>query len=89
MGAAVVDDKAHPISTPAEKRAGGELLGFRRAPGDDPRFHEIAVAELMRFRQIAYQLAFDTNGSTDNAPVRLFQLQTYVAAKETVVKKNS
>lgn len=43
----------------------------------------------LRFRQVAYSLAFDTNGSTDNAPVRLFQLQTYVAAKETVVKKNS
>lgn len=42
-----------------------------------------------RFRQIAFSLAFDTDGSINNAPVRLFQLQTYVAAKETVVKKNS
>lgn len=40
----------------------------------------------LRFRQIYYRLTFETDGSADTAPVRLYQLMTYVKAKETVSK---
>ena len=40
----------------------------------------------LRFRQINYRLEFETDGSIDTAPVRLFALMTYVKAHEKVSK---
>lgn len=40
----------------------------------------------LRFRQINYRLEFDTDGSINTAPVRLFSLITYVRAHEKVSK---
>lgn len=40
----------------------------------------------LRFRQINYKVVFETDGSSDTAPVRLFNLMTYVRGKEQVVK---
>lgn len=36
----------------------------------------------LRFRQIAYEISFDTDGSGTDSPVRVFTLMTYVLAKE-------
>ena len=41
----------------------------------------------LRFRQIRYRLVFDTNGSSAQAPVRVFSLMTYVKPKEKVSKQ--
>lgn len=40
----------------------------------------------LRFRQINFKVTFDTDGSTNSAPVRLFSLMTYVRAKQRVSK---
>jgi hypothetical protein len=40
----------------------------------------------LRFRQINFKVVFDTDGSSNTAPVRLFSLMTKVSAKETVSK---
>ena len=40
----------------------------------------------LRFRQIHYTLEFETDGSIETAPVRLFALMTYVKAHEKVSK---
>lgn len=40
----------------------------------------------LRFRQIYFKVAFDTDGTLSTAPVRLFLLITYVTAKERVSK---
>ena len=41
----------------------------------------------LRFRQIFYRVKFTTNGASDQAPVRLFSLMTYVNPKQTVSKE--
>jgi hypothetical protein len=38
----------------------------------------------LRFRQVYFRVTFQTNGSTSQAPVRLFSLMTYVNPKQTV-----
>ena len=43
----------------------------------------------LRFRQIYYRVDFESDGSLDSAPVRLFSLMTYVNPKETVSKSVS
>lgn len=40
----------------------------------------------LRFRQVNFQVSFDTDGSISTAPVRLFSLMTYVRAKQRVSK---
>lgn len=40
----------------------------------------------MRFRQVFYRVSFDTDGSIDTAPVRVFTIMSYVKAKERVSK---
>lgn len=40
----------------------------------------------LRFRQIYFRVAFDSDGSASTSPVRLFLLMTYVNAKERVSK---
>jgi hypothetical protein len=41
----------------------------------------------LRFRQIFFRVKFTTNGSSTEAPVRLFSLMTYVNPKQTVSKE--
>ena len=41
------------------------------------------------FRQIAFELIFQTDGSSSSAPVRMFSLMTYVNAKDHVVDATS
>lgn len=41
----------------------------------------------LRFRQIYFRVKFTTNGASDQAPVRLFSLMTYVNPKQTVTKE--
>jgi hypothetical protein len=41
----------------------------------------------LRFRQIFFRVKFTTNGSSTEAPVRLFSLMTYVNPKQTVAKE--
>ena len=43
----------------------------------------------LRFRQIFFRVLFTTNGSSTEAPVRLFSLTTYVNPKQTVTKEVS
>jgi len=43
----------------------------------------------LRFRQIFFRVKFTTNGSSTEAPVRLFSLTTYVNPKQTVSKEIS
>ena len=40
----------------------------------------------LRFRQIYFRVSFDTDGSIDSAPVRLFNFMTYVKAGQRVSK---
>lgn len=40
----------------------------------------------LRFRQIYFRVSFETDGSIDSAPVRLFNLMTYVRAGQRVSK---
>lgn len=40
----------------------------------------------IRFRQVNFKVDFETDGSVDSAPVRLFSLMSYVSAKERVSK---
>lgn len=40
----------------------------------------------MRFRQVAYEVSFNTDGLGTDSPVRLFTVMTYVLAKEHVSK---
>lgn len=40
----------------------------------------------IRFRQVNFRIDFETDGSVDSGPVRLFSLMTYVSAKERVAK---
>lgn len=46
----------------------------------------IKFRKSLRFRQIYYRLQFDTDGTIDTAPVRLYALMTYVKAHERVSK---
>ena len=46
----------------------------------------VKFLKALRFRQIHYLLEFQTDGSTESAPVRLFALMTYVKAHEKVSK---
>jgi len=41
----------------------------------------------LRFRQIFFRIKLETNGSSTEAPVRLFSLMTYVNPKQTVSKE--
>lgn len=69
-----------PQSTPASVDSIVDVAGF----GAGRKF--IKFFKSLRFRQIYYRVRFETDGSTDSAPVRLFSLMTYVNPKETVSK---
>lgn len=49
----------------------------------------VKMLKSMRFRQINFQVAFDHDGSTATAPVRLYSLMTYVLVKEHASEKVS
>jgi hypothetical protein len=46
----------------------------------------IKFLKSLRFRQIYFEVSFETDGSSATAPVRLFSLMTYVNPKQTVSK---
>lgn len=46
----------------------------------------VKFLKALRFRQISYRVEFDSDGSINTSPVRLFLLMTYVRAKERVSK---
>jgi len=46
----------------------------------------VKFLKALRFRQVNYKLEFETDGSSDTAPVRLFSLMTYVRAHQRVSK---
>lgn len=46
----------------------------------------VKFRKTLRFRQINFQVTFDTDGTVNTAPVRLFALMTYVKANQRVVK---
>ena len=46
----------------------------------------VKFMKALRFRQIHYTLEFDTDGSQNTAPVRLFSLMTYVRSHQRVSK---
>jgi hypothetical protein len=47
----------------------------------------VKFLKALRFRQIFFEVKFETNGSSSEAPVRLFSLMTYVNPKQTVSKE--
>lgn len=47
----------------------------------------IKFLKSLRFRQIYFEVSFETDGSSTTAPVRLFSLMTYVNPKQTVGKE--
>lgn len=47
----------------------------------------IKFKKSLRFRQIRFKLEFSSNGSSTQAPVRVFSLMTYVKPKEKVSKQ--
>jgi hypothetical protein len=46
----------------------------------------VKMNKSFRFRQVYYRVTFETDGSLDSAPVRLFSLMTYVNPKQRVSK---
>lgn len=46
----------------------------------------VKFLKALRFRQIKFRVVFDTDGSINTAPVRLFSLMTYVRAHQRVSK---
>ena len=58
----------------------------RNTAGVSPIRKFVKFLKALRFRQINYRLEFDTDGSINNAPVRLFSLMTYVRAHQRVSK---
>lgn len=44
----------------------------------------VKFLKALRFRQVYFRVRFETNGSTSQAPVRLFSLMTYVNPKQVV-----
>lgn len=46
----------------------------------------VKFLKALRFRQVFFRITFDTDGSIDTAPVRVFTIMTYVKAKERVSK---
>lgn len=62
------------ITTVRATSGGGAIRKFVKFP------------QSLRFRQINFKLIFDTDGSSNSAPVRIFSLITYVKTKERVVQ---
>ena len=58
----------------------------RDTAGVSPIRKFVKFLKALRFRQIHYRLEFDTDGSINNAPVRLFSLMTYIRAHQRVSK---
>lgn len=54
--------------------------------GTGPVRKFVKMFKSMRFRQIYFKVAFDTDGSIGSAPVNLFTITAYVGTKETVSK---
>ena len=59
---------------------------IRTTAGDKAIRKFVKFLKALRFRQIHYVLEFDTDGSIDTAPVRLFSLTTYVKPHQRVSK---
>jgi hypothetical protein len=70
-------DGSPPINTSVTESA----VTFRRI--------FVKFLKSLRFRQIFFRVSFTTNGSSTEAPVRLFSLTTYVNPKQTVSKEIS
>jgi hypothetical protein len=51
-----------------------------------PQRKEGKVGRSIRFKRIFYDVSFDTDGTTNTAPVRLYYMTTFVRAGQTIVK---
>lgn len=47
----------------------------------------VRFTKTLRFRQVYFELRFDTNGSSSEAPAKLFSLTTFVGSKQITPKK--
>ena len=54
--------------------------------GSGPTRKFVKLFKSLRFRQIYFRLAFDTDGSLSSAPVQLFEITAHIGTKETVSK---
>ena len=70
-------DGSPPVNTSVTESA----VTFRRV--------FVKFLKSLRFRQIFFRVLFTTDGSADQAPVRLFSLTTYVNPKQTVTREVS
>ena len=65
---------------------GADVQTVRDTSGGAALRKFVKFLKALRFRQVNYRLEFDTDGSTDTSPVRLFSLMTYVRAHQRVSK---
>lgn len=65
---------------------GADVQTVRDTTGGAALRKFVKFLKALRFRQVNFRLEFDTDGSNDTAPVRLFSLMTYVRAHQRVSK---
>jgi len=65
---------------------GADVQTIRDTTGGTAVRKFVKFLKALRFRQVNYRLEFETDGSQNNAPVRLFSLMTYVRAHQRVSK---
>ena len=83
------------------QRTWGELLGgtwgqptmkglsvetVRQELGGSAQRKFVKMLKQLRFRQVQFEVTFDTDGSSDTAPVRLFSIHSEVTGAQTVAK---
>ncbi len=58
----------------------------RLSTSNGPQRKEGKVGRSLRFKRIFYKVDFETDGTPDTAPVRLYYMTTFVRAGQTIVK---
>lgn len=65
---------------------GADVQTVRDTTGKEALRKFVKFMKSLRFRQVNFRLVFETDGSNDTAPVRLFSLMTYVKSHQRVSK---
>lgn len=76
--------KSFTWSQPFSATISAETIRDTAGTGSMRKF--VKFNKSLRFRQIYFKVSFDTDGSINSAPVRLFNLMTYVKAGQRVSK---
>lgn len=63
-----------------------DVVTVRDATGSGPIKKFVKLSKSLRFRQIHYRVSILTDGSVGTAPVKVFDIQTFVSLKERVVE---